>query len=77
MFHNASLSGIVQVPQDAGLTQWGTNLVTALMNGPAQLTDSLVRQIGSELLGGKTQPTYVTAEVILFPLVFKKLLGTT
>lgn len=69
-FQRARAYDIMQVPQDAGLTQWGINLVNVLMNGPAQLTDSLARQIGSELLGGEVKPTFVTAEVTVFPSVY-------
>jgi hypothetical protein len=76
-FQKARAYDNTQVPQDAGLTQWGTNLVDVLMNGPGQLTDALARQIGSELLGGETKPTFVTDEVIAFPLMSIEFLGTT
>lgn len=53
----------VKIPQNAGLAQWGVNLVTVLMGGPAELMDAFARQIATGLLGGTVAPAYITAEV--------------
>jgi hypothetical protein len=48
----------VQLPEDAGLAQWNLDLVNVIMSAQTELTDALGRQIGTQILGGFSKPTY-------------------